>query len=79
MPLVEFLHPAEAHAATAGAEVAPPEVTVGTVPVIARDMADHLSISSELVPFQEIDVYAKEAGYVKELNVDYGCESARVK
>jgi RND family efflux transporter MFP subunit len=29
-------------------------------------------LSSELVPFQEIDVYAKEAGYVKELNVDYG-------
>lgn len=59
-------------AATAGAEVAPPEVTVGTVPVIARDMAEHLTVSSELVPFQEIDVYAKEAGYVKELNVDYG-------
>src|ERR1039458_3695512 len=25
-----------------------------------------------LVPFQEIDVYAKESGYVKELLVDYG-------
>ena len=24
-----------------------------------------LTISSELVPFQEIDVYAKESGYVK--------------
>ena len=24
------------------------------------------------MPFQEIDVYAKEAGYVKQLNVDYG-------
>ncbi len=35
-------------------------------------MADHLTVSSELVPFQEIDVYAKEAGYVKELSVDYG-------
>ena len=35
-------------------------------------MAEHLTLSSELVPFQEIDVYAKEAGYVKELNVDYG-------
>ena len=32
----------------------------------------HLTLSSELVPFQEIDVYAKESGYVKELNVDYG-------
>jgi RND family efflux transporter MFP subunit len=25
-----------------------------------------------LVPFQEIDVYAKESGYVQKLNVDYG-------
>jgi RND family efflux transporter MFP subunit len=31
-----------------------------------------LDLSSELVPFQEIDVYAKEAGYVTEVNVDYG-------
>ena len=31
-----------------------------------------LTLSSELVPFQEIDVYAKESGYVKELKVDYG-------
>src|SRR5271166_7181780 len=30
------------------------EVTVGTVPVITRVMADHLTLSSELVPFQEI-------------------------
>jgi RND family efflux transporter MFP subunit len=31
-----------------------------------------LTVSSELVPFQEIDVFAKESGFVKELNVDYG-------
>jgi RND family efflux transporter MFP subunit len=31
-----------------------------------------LTVSSELVPFQEIDVYAKESGSVKELKVDYG-------
>ena len=31
-----------------------------------------LTLSSELVPYQEIDIYAKESGYVKELNVDYG-------
>jgi RND family efflux transporter MFP subunit len=35
-------------------------------------MSQHLTLSSELVPFQEIDVYAKEAGYVKNLYVDYG-------
>jgi RND family efflux transporter MFP subunit len=31
-----------------------------------------LTVSSELVPFQEIDVFAKESGFVKDLNVDYG-------
>jgi RND family efflux transporter MFP subunit len=49
---------------------------VGTAEVQTRPVAQHLTLSSELVPFQEIDVYAKEPGYVKELNVDYG---SRVK
>jgi RND family efflux transporter MFP subunit len=31
-----------------------------------------LTLSSELVPFQEIDVYAKESGFVNQLLVDYG-------
>jgi RND family efflux transporter MFP subunit len=31
-----------------------------------------ITLSSELVPFQEIDMYAKESGYVKKLMVDYG-------
>jgi RND family efflux transporter MFP subunit len=50
----------------------PPIVTVATAPVALRPLADHLVVSSELVPFQEIDVYAKVAGFVKELDVDYG-------
>lgn len=50
----------------------PPAVSVGTAEVQLRPMAQHLTVSSELVPFQEIDVYAKEAGYVKQLNVDFG-------
>jgi RND family efflux transporter MFP subunit len=47
-------------------------VTVGTAVASTKSMAEHLTLSAELVPFQEIDVYAKVAGYVKELNVDYG-------
>jgi RND family efflux transporter MFP subunit len=47
-------------------------VTVGTAVASTRPVAQHLTLSSELVPYQEIDVYAKVAGYVKELNVDYG-------
>src|SRR6202012_563962 len=58
----------DAHATAAAA--APP--TVATTEVQLRPIAQHLTVSSELVPFQEIDVYAKEAGYVKELSVDYG-------
>lgn len=48
------------------------EVTVGVTHVVTKTLSRHLTLSSELVPFQEIDVYAKESGYVKDLNVDYG-------
>ncbi len=37
-----------------------------------KSLGRHITLSSELVPFQEIDVYAKESGYVKKLMVDYG-------
>ena len=45
---------------------------VGVTPVSRKPMMRQLTVSAELVPYQEIDVYAKEAGYVKELLVDYG-------
>src|SRR5579863_3910954 len=48
------------------------EVTVGVVAVKTKPLGRDLTISSELVPFQEIDVYAKESGFVRQLNVDYG-------
>ena len=51
-------------------------VTVGVTKVVKKSLGQQLTLSSELVPFQEIDVYAKESGYVKKLMVDYG---ARVK
>lgn len=47
-----------------------PEVAVAKVS--RRPMSRDLTISSELVPFQEIDVYAKESGFVSKLYVDYG-------
>jgi multidrug efflux pump subunit AcrA (membrane-fusion protein) len=46
--------------------------TVGVTTVTRKAMMRQITLSSELVPFQEIDVYAKEAGYVKDLLVDYG-------
>lgn len=45
---------------------------VGVVKVVRKSLQRDLVVSSELVPFQQIDVYAKEAGYVQKLNVDYG-------
>jgi len=49
-----------------------PAVTVGVTHVVKKTLSRTLTLSSELVPFQEIDVYAKESGYVQKLNVDYG-------
>lgn len=45
---------------------------VAVAKIARQPMARYLNISSELVPFQEIDVYAKESGYVSKLYVDYG-------
>jgi RND family efflux transporter MFP subunit len=50
--------------------------TVGVTTVTMKPIGRTLTVSSELVPFQEIDVYAKESGYVTDLRVDYG---SRVK
>ncbi len=49
-----------------------PTITVGVAKVVKKSLGRELTLSSELVPFQEIDVYAKESGYVKDLKVDYG-------
>ena len=63
-----------ANASTVG--TAPEAVSVGVAKVGRKSLGRTLTLSSELVPYQEIDVYAKESGYVKTLNVDYG---SRVK
>jgi RND family efflux transporter MFP subunit len=57
------------------AEGAGPAAQAPTVAVtrIARgDLSQTLTISAEFRPFQEIDVHAKVAGYVKAINVDVG-------
>lgn len=66
---------AKVHANSPGQDGAPSEstaVSVGVVKVGRQNLQRTLTMSSELVPFQEIDVYAKESGFVKQLNVDYG-------
>lgn len=59
----------QAEAGAASQNTAP---AVAVTKVSRKPMSRHLTISSELVPFQEIDVYAKESGYVSKLYVDYG-------
>ena len=54
----------------ANAAAAP--VRVGVVQVGRKSLGRSLTVSAELVPFQETDVYAKESGYVHKLLVDYG-------
>jgi RND family efflux transporter MFP subunit len=60
------------HKAVDAGSPAPPEATVAVVKAARHPIAQRLIVSSELVPFQQIDVYAKESGYVKQLFVDYG-------
>jgi RND family efflux transporter MFP subunit len=47
-------------------------VSVGVAAVTRRTIVRQITISSELVPYQQIDLYAKESGYLKQLLVDYG-------
>jgi len=54
------------------AEASGPTITVGVTRVVKKSLGRQITLSSELVPFQEIDVYAKESGFVKKLLVDYG-------
>lgn len=48
------------------------DVPVGVARIERHALQRQLTVSSELVPFQEIEVYAKESGYVSQLLVDYG-------
>jgi len=61
-----------ARAASAKPSPQPQAREVGVVKVQRTNLQQTLVVSSELVPFQQIDVYAKESGFVKTLSVDYG-------
>jgi RND family efflux transporter MFP subunit len=54
---------------------APPPVTIPTVPVATvgkATLANDLTLTAEFVPYQNVDVMAKVAGYVKTISVDIG-------
>ena len=46
--------------------------TVAVAKTVARDLSRTLILTAEFKPFQEIDVMAKVAGYVKNISVDVG-------
>jgi len=47
-------------------------ITAPVVRVSRKNLSNEIEIASEFRPFQEIDVHAKESGYVKQLNIDWG-------
>jgi RND family efflux transporter MFP subunit len=59
-----------------GAHAAPPAVADATIvsaaKVVRGDLSQTLTLAAEFRPFQEIDVHAKVAGYVKAIHVDVG-------
>jgi RND family efflux transporter MFP subunit len=46
--------------------------TVAVAKAVPRNLSHNLVLTAEFKPFQEIDVMAKVAGYVKNINVDAG-------
>lgn len=51
---------------------APEPATVAVARVTTRDLSRDLNLTAEFRPYQEIDVMAKVAGYIKKINVDIG-------
>jgi RND family efflux transporter MFP subunit len=54
------------------AEAAPPATTVAVVRATIEDLSRGLVLTAEFKPFQEVDLMAKVAGYVKNIKVDVG-------
>jgi RND family efflux transporter MFP subunit len=54
------------------AEAAPAATTVAVVKATIEDLSRGLVLTAEFKPFQEVDLMAKVAGYVKNIKVDVG-------
>ena len=62
-PVHEQSHPDDA---TAAAQ------TVAVVRVTRQDLSRGVTLTAEFKPYQEVEIHAKVAGYVKQINVDVG-------
>jgi multidrug efflux pump subunit AcrA (membrane-fusion protein) len=58
----------DSHAATTETEVK----TVAVAKVTREDLAREVNLTAELKPYQDINVYAKVSGFIKDINVDIG-------
>jgi RND family efflux transporter MFP subunit len=60
---------------TACKSSAPPSAPIPTVPVATvanATLTNDLTLTAEFIPYQDVDVMAKVAGYVRTINVDIG-------
>ncbi len=64
--------PVTAEAAAEGPSEGGAVPTVSVVPASRQDLSNTLTLTAEFVPYQEVDVMAKVAGYVQRINVDVG-------
>lgn len=48
------------------------ETSVAAVRVTRTDLTGSITLTGEFIPFQEVDVMAKVAGYIRKMNVDVG-------
>ena len=49
-----------------------PSATVAVAKASVQDLSRNLVLTAEFKPYQEVDVMAKVAGYIKKINVDIG-------
>ncbi len=63
------------HAKATGPAAASPEGTLPLIPVarvVRQDLFNEVPIPAEFRPYEEVELHAKVAGYVKDMNVDFG-------
>jgi RND family efflux transporter MFP subunit len=73
--LLSLVSPVGVGLLTACKSSVPPTATIPTVPVATvgtATLANDLRLTAEFLPYQDVDVMAKVAGYVKTISVDIG-------
>jgi multidrug efflux pump subunit AcrA (membrane-fusion protein) len=55
-----------------GEPIAAAEPSVAAVRVTRADLTGKITLTGEFIPFQEVDVMAKVAGYIRSIHVDVG-------